>query len=139
MLANGWPRLEIARLTGVSREHVRRVNLALGGVHNPRNPSTTLVTWTGRSATIWPVSTMFTIRPVRSRGGWDALPPRSAGKCRNQDPRTKRYFPRGPIGSRGNVNGGPRIQDRGQPRVAGGVQSCWTCGSRLSRSLAGYD
>ncbi len=37
MLANGWPKAEIARLAGVSFEHVRRVNLILGGVYRPKN------------------------------------------------------------------------------------------------------
>lgn len=37
LLAAGRPRSEIAGLTGVSGEHVRRVNLMLGGVYRPQN------------------------------------------------------------------------------------------------------
>jgi transposase, IS30 family len=37
MLANGWRRAEIVRLTGVSLEYVRKVDLILGGVYRPQN------------------------------------------------------------------------------------------------------
>jgi transposase, IS30 family len=37
MLAHGWRRSEVARLTGVSYDHVRRVDLILGGVYRPQN------------------------------------------------------------------------------------------------------
>ncbi len=33
LLTSGRPKAEIARVTGVAREHVRRVNLMLGGVY----------------------------------------------------------------------------------------------------------
>jgi transposase, IS30 family len=37
MLAHGWRRSEVARLTGVSYDHVRKVDLILGGVYRPQN------------------------------------------------------------------------------------------------------
>ncbi len=37
MLANGWRRSEIVRLTGVSLEYVRQVDLILGGVYRPQD------------------------------------------------------------------------------------------------------
>ena len=37
MLAHGWRRSEVARLTGVCYDHVRRVDLILGGVYRPQN------------------------------------------------------------------------------------------------------
>ena len=94
MLANGWPRLEIARLTGVSREHVRRVNLTLGGVYRPKESEydARYLDREERHELARLHDVHHSIREIARRMG-RAPSTISRELHRNQDPRTKRYFP----------------------------------------------
>jgi IS30 family transposase len=94
MLANGWPKAEIARLTGVSKEHVRRVNITLGGVYRPTNSEydPRYLDREERHELARLRDAGCSIREIGRRMGRS---PSTISRelRRNLDPRTKHYFP----------------------------------------------
>ena len=94
MLANGWPKAEIARLTGVSFEYVRTVNLMLGGVYRPKNTeySPRYLDHEERHELARLNDAGHSIREIGRRMGRS---PSTISRelRRNRDGRTQRYFP----------------------------------------------
>lgn len=94
MLANGWPKAEIARLTGVSFEHVRRVNLILGGVYRPQD-SEYDPRYLDRDERYELARLRDAGHSVREIGRWMGRSPSTISRelRRNRDRRTGHYFP----------------------------------------------
>jgi transposase, IS30 family len=94
MLADGWPRKEIVRLSGVSREYVRKVDVILGGVYRPRNSDydPRYLDRDERYELARLNDGCLSVREIGRRMGRD---PSTISRelRRNLDPRTGRYLP----------------------------------------------
>lgn len=94
MLANGWTKAEIARLTGVSYDHVRRVNLILGGVYRPQNSDYDR-RYLNREERYELARLTEAEHSIREIGRRMCRAPSTISRelRRNRDPRTGRYMP----------------------------------------------
>lgn len=94
MLADGWSKPEIARLTGVSPQYVRRVNLRLGGVYRPKG-SEYSPRYLDREERYELARLRDEGHSVREIGRRMGRSPSTVSRelRRNLDQRTKHYFP----------------------------------------------
>lgn len=94
MLATGWPKPEIVRLTGVSKEYVRKVDHILGGVYRPAGTDydSRFMDREERYELARLVDAGHTIRQTARRMGRDPATI-SRELRRNRDPRTGHYLP----------------------------------------------